>query len=131
MRALAREIAFKKIYESMFNENSNDDLQLLFDIDNLTDDNDKMFVSTLVELYFNNKNEVDNLINKLLVDYSPERIFRIDRAIISLATVELKYYKQTPLAVVINEAVNLAKKYGTDKSYAFVNGILKSISKEI
>ena len=131
MRALAREIAFKKIYESMFNQNSNEDLQLLFDLDNLTDDEDKQFVNTLVQLYFDNKIEVDETINKLLVDYSPERIFKIDRAIISLATVEMKYYKQTPLAVVINEAVNLAKKYGTDKSYSFVNGILKSISKEI
>ncbi len=131
MRALAREIAFKKIYESMFNQNSNEDLQLLFDLDNLTDDEDKQFVNTLVQLYFDNKIEIDETINKLLVDYSPERIFKIDRAIISLATVEMKYYKQTPLAVVINEAVNLAKKYGTDKSYSFVNGILKSISKEI
>ena len=66
-----------------------------------------------------------------MVDFSPERIFRIDRAIISLATVELVYYKETPVSVVINEAVKLAKKFGSEKSYSFVNGILKSIYKGI
>lgn len=130
MRALAREVAFKKIYESLFVSNEND-MDKFFDIDNLTEDEDKNFCSELVELYFKNKEDVKNTIDSLLVDFLPERVFKIDRAIISLATVEMKYYQKTPVAIVINEAVKLAKKYGAEKSYSFVNGILKSISKEI
>lgn len=127
MRALAREVAFKKIYESLFTLNQ-DDLEEFFAIDNLTKQEDKDFALALVDLYFQNKDAIDDVINSHLVDYSPERIYRIDRAIISLAVTEMKYYSLTPVSVVINEAVELAKKYGTDKSYSFVNGILKSIS---
>ena len=130
MRALAREVAFKKIYSSLFILKE-DDLQNFFEIDNLVEDPDKEFANILVDLYIQNKQDVDSLINGYLVDFSPERIFRIDRAIISLATVELVYYKETPVSVVINEAVKLAKKFGSEKSYSFVNGILKSISKGI
>ena len=127
MRALAREVAFKKIYESMFISNQ-DDLDEFFAIDSLTKQEDKDFALALTDLYFANKQQIDDLIEGNLVDYSLDRIYKIDRAIISLAITEIKYYKQTPVSVVINEAVEMAKKYGTDKSYAFVNGILKTIS---
>lgn len=126
MRALAREVAFKKIYESLFTSNPND-IDLFFEQDNITKKEDKDFVLELLDLYNEHKQEIENTINSFLVDYAPERVFKIDRAIISLAVTEMKYYNSTPDSVVINEAVNLAKKYGTDKSYSFVNGILKSI----
>lgn len=129
MRALAREVAFKKIYEGLFNLDT--EIDVFFEHDNLSKDEDKVFASTLVDLYIQNKSEIDNLINGMLKDYSPERVFKIDRAILSLAVAELKFYKQTPKSVVINEAVNLAKKYGAEKSYSFVNGILKSITEAI
>ncbi len=127
MRALAREVAFKKVYESMFTENQ-DDLQSFFDLENLTKEDDKNFAETLVFLYFENKIKIDEIISENLRDYSLDRIYRIDRAIISVAVTELLFYKKTALGIVINEAVELAKKYGTEKSYSFVNGILKSIS---
>ena len=127
MRALAREVAFKKVYESMFTENQ-DDLQSFFDIENLTKEDDKHFAETLVSLYFENKLRIDEIITNNLKDYTLDRIYKIDRAIISIAVAELLFYKKTALGIVINEAVELAKKYGTEKSYSFVNGILKSIS---
>lgn len=131
MRALAREVAFKKIYSSLFISKEENDIDNFFEFDNLIEEQDKEFANMLVKLYVENKQQVDDLINGFLVDFSPERIFRIDRAIISLATVELVYYKETPTAIVINEAVKLAKKFGSEKSYSFVNGILKSISKGV
>ena len=126
MRALAREVAFKKIYESIFTENQ-DDLQSFFDIDNLTKDEDKDFATTLVTLYFENKSSIEEMISAKLIDYSLDRMYKIDRAIVSVAITEMFYYKKTALSIVINEAVELAKKYGTEKSYSFVNGVLKSI----
>ncbi len=128
MRVLAREVAFKKIYESLFI--SNDDMNILFDIENLTNKEGQQFASMLVDLYFQNKVEIEDKIKSNLKNYELDRIYKIDRAIISLAITEYFYYKQTPKPVIINEAVDLAKRYGTDKSYSFVNGILAVILKD-
>ena len=62
-------------------------------------------------------------------DWKIERISKINLAILKLAIYEIKY-KQIPFKVVINEAVELAKKYGEESSKNFVNGILASIVKE-
>ena len=62
-------------------------------------------------------------------DWKIERISKIDLVILKLAIYEIKY-KELPYKVVINEAVELAKKYGEDNSKNFVNGILASIVKE-
>ena len=128
MRALAREVAFKKIFENLFNQ---DDISLdnFFVIEKLEMEEDKVFAQNLFNCYMENKEEIEKTINENLIKYDPSRIYKIDRAIISIAVCEMKYLKQTPIAVVINEAVEIAKKYGTEKSYAFVNGILKTISK--
>lgn len=128
MRALAREVAFKKIYESLFI--SNDDMDNLFDIENLTNKEGQQFANTLVELFFQNKVEIEETIKANLKNYELDRVYKIDRAIISLAITEHFYFKQTPKAVIINEAVDLAKRYGTDKSYSFVNGILSVVLKD-
>ena len=72
--------------------------------------------------------EINNNINSKLNAYLPERVYRIDRAIICVALTEIFYYKKTPLKVVINEAIEMAKKYSTEKSYSFVNGMLKSLT---
>lgn len=59
------------------------------------------------------------------------RIAKVDLTILRLAVFEMVYDEQVPAGVAINEAVELSKKYGTDKSYRFVNGILASIAKEL
>ena len=74
--------------------------------------------------------EITSQIEKhLKEDWKIERISKIDLAILKLAIYEIKY-KEIPFKVVINEAVELAKKYGEDSSKNFVNGILASIVKE-
>ena len=63
------------------------------------------------------------------IGYEVDRIFKIDLAILVVAIYELKFDKTNPVGVVVNEAVELAKKYSTDKSYSFVNGILAKVVK--
>ena len=58
-----------------------------------------------------------------------QRIFKVDLAILVVAIIELKYIKENPKEVIVNEAVNLAKKYSTDKSPKFINGVLADIIK--
>ena len=127
MRKLARETAFKIIYKSLFvlNDFSCDEV---LEEDNITEEVDIDFVKTLVRLYETNSEEINQLINSKLTAYTPDRVYRIDRAILCVAITEIFYYKQTPLKVVINEAIEMAKKDSTEKSYSFVNGMLKGLT---
>lgn len=126
MRKFARESAFKIIYKSLFVKNDLSCEEILED-DKIESVEDVEFVKTLVSLYEQNAEEINNNINAKLTGYTPERVYRIDRAIICVAVAEAVYYKKTPLKVVINEAIEMAKKYSTEKSYSFVNGMLKSL----
>ncbi|MFP4646263.1 MAG: transcription antitermination factor NusB [Candidatus Acetothermia bacterium] len=74
--------------------------------------------------------EIDGLISKFASGWRLERLAVIDRNILRMALYELLYYQKTPPEVVINEAVELSKKYGTEKSSSFINGILDRVWKE-
>lgn len=126
MRKMARETAFKVIYKSLFMQDdfSSDEI---IEEDNISDEDDVLFVKTIVNLYSEHKDEITAKINGNLKGYTPDRVYNIDRAIIGTALAEILFYKQTPYKVVINEAVEMAKKYSTEKSYSFVNGLLKAI----
>lgn len=73
--------------------------------------------------------ELDTLIVRHLSGWTLDRLASIDRVILRMALYELRYLT-TPSGVVINEAVELAKKYGTDESGGFVNGVLGAILRE-
>ena len=132
MRSVARETAFKIIYKSFFLDGDLSCDEILEE-DNITEELDKdfnddnKFVREIVSLYGENKDSVNSLIDSHLKGYTPERVYKIDRAILATAITELNYYKLTPFKVVVNEAVEMAKKYSTEKSYSFVNGMLKTI----
>lgn len=74
--------------------------------------------------------EIDRLIEERAEGWRLERLHSVDRNVLRLAIYELLYREDVPPEVVINEAVELAKRYGTEKSPAFVNGILDRIYKE-
>lgn len=75
--------------------------------------------------------EIDELIKKNLENWTFERIAKADLAILRTAVAEMLYVDSVPVGVSINEAVNLAKKYGDDRSYAFINSVLGKISKTL
>lgn len=76
--------------------------------------------------------EIDTLISKYSVDWAIERIARVDLSILRVAIYEMLYRKEdVPAGASINEAVELAKRYGGERSYAFINGILGSVAKEL
>lgn len=72
-------------------------------------------------------NEIDEAINNVAEGWSTGRMGRVDLTILRLAYYEIKYDKDIPAAVAINEAVELAKKFGGETSPAFVNGILAKV----
>ncbi len=121
-------------------------LQILFQLD-LTDekldeeawskfwegnkeDNDvKEFTSSIVRGTRENLNAIDKIIKKAAEHWSIDRMAVVDRNILRAATYELFYRKDIPPSVTINEAIEISKKYSTEDSSAFINGILDKIQK--
>lgn len=130
MRRVARESVFKLVFEYTFYGVANDGtLELLLADADLTDD-DKEFIANTYEGVLANEESLKKTIEANLDSYTLDRIYRPDLAVLLLATYELGE-KTAPVPVIINEAVELSKKYGTDKSGAFVNGVLAKVAKVI
>lgn len=127
MRRDAREMAFKLIYESEFND-VDVELSFMSETDEINlNEEDKTFAVTLFDLYQQNKTEIENSIISKLNGYELNRVYKIDVALLKLALTEINFYKQTPTPVVINEILEISKKYSTENSPNFLNGILRAL----
>ena len=84
--------------------------------------------TTLVEGVAREHARIDELITRYLRGWTIERMALVDRLVLSIATFELVSRPEVPTAVVIDEAVELAKRYSTEESGKFVNGMLSSIA---
>jgi N utilization substance protein B len=89
------------------------------------------FVADLVRGVHDHRLVIDELLTRYAVDWTLERMPAIDRSVLRLAVFELAERKETPVGVVISEAVELAKQYSTDDSGRFVNGLLSAIAAEV
>ena len=128
-RSAIREQAFKLLYSLQIqnNENLEEQINIYIESNSITDKNAQKYIKDAIYGINQNKNEIlENIEKNLKEDWKIERISRIDLSILELAIFEIKY-TDIPFKVVINEAVELAKKYGEDSSKNFVNGILASI----
>lgn len=131
-RTAIREQTFKLIYslEIQKQEDLEEAIELYEESNELTDSKAKAYMTDAIFGIEKNKDEIIHQIEKnLKSDWKLERISKIDLAILKLAIYELKY-TEIPFKVAINEAVELAKKYGEDSSKNFVNGVLASVVKE-
>lgn len=85
------------------------------------------FAIEIAEQYKEHAAELDEIMQKYAKNWDLQRLVTMDKNILRIALVELLYIKQTPLKVVIDEALELAKKYSTDESTTFINGILAKV----
>ncbi|MCO4095536.1 transcription antitermination factor NusB [Macrococcoides canis] len=90
--------------------------------------NKDVFADELVSGVTSRQNELDEKISLHLKSWTLDRLNKIDRIILRLSTFEL-LYTDAPEKVIVNEAVNLAKKFSDDESYKFINGVLSEIIK--
>ena len=127
MRSLARESVFKYIFSRLFNPS---DEGLFVVLCNDLNEDDKLFATKLLTTLLENEQEYLNCIQNLSVSFDIDRIFSTDKSAILIAMAELDCYPQTPVAIVIDEAVNIVAKYSTENSTNFVNGILAKYVKE-
>lgn len=86
-------------------------------------------IINIMKQYNEHKDEIKNQISECAIGWDIKRFIKIDRDILNIAVTELLYIKDVPIKVVIDEAVEIAKKYSTEDSSSFINGILGQIVK--
>lgn len=95
------------------------------------------YAASLINTFRTNKEQINELIAKTLEgnktpdgkSWSAERVLAVDRTVLKIATAELMFSKESPAVVVIDEAMKLSEKYGTEESPKFVNGVLADLVK--
>ncbi|MGN1311119.1 MAG: transcription antitermination factor NusB [Clostridia bacterium] len=130
-RSEARDMAFKFLYQvEVQKENNENAIDLFIENNEIQDKEAKKYILSVARGVKENLENITTIIEKnLKQDWKIERISKVTLAILKLAIYEIIYAK-IPFKVVINEAVELAKKYGEDTAPVFVNGILASVVKE-
>ena len=130
-RSAAREEVFKLLYSlEIQKETSKEQTKIYLENAESSEEKTKIFINSIVEGIENNIIEIEGKISEnLKKDWKIERISKINLVLLKLGIYEI-LYTNTPYKVVINEVIELAKKYGDDSSSTFINGILASIVKE-
>lgn len=129
-RTLAREIAMKRLYaDSIGGEDSIADTLEQSDLGEQLDDACTAFSESLYSGTVANLAMIDETIGAHATGWSFERIAKVDLAILRLAAYEILFVEEIPEGASINEAVELGKKYGGEKSAKFINGVLGAIAR--
>ena len=130
-RRSSRELALKFLYQCELNKSDIDEQMKLFLEQNSSYDEVDSYMKELVKAVIKQMHEIDVYIQKFSDNWMLDRMTVIDRNILRIGTCELLFDFLTPPKVAINEAVDIAKKYGNEDSPEFINGILDKIYKEI
>ena len=126
-RRKARECALQVLYQMDLSGASSDDALRTFwaNFEHSTDVAD--FAAMLVQGVTAHRDEIDHLIQESSRNWKLDRMARVDRNILRLAVFELMHLPEVPKKVTLNEAIEIGKRYGSEDSSAFINGILDHI----
>ena len=128
-RRALREQVFKMLFRVEFHDAEEMKEQaVLFDEEESCSEKDKEYITKKFENIVEKITEIDAAVNEVAKGWKTTRMGKVDLTIIRIAVYEMKYEEDIPVKVAINEAVELAKQYGTDDSPAFVNGILAKLA---
>ncbi len=123
-----RDSVFKVIFQ---NEFRNESMEILVKeiMEHEKENSVKNDIIRYVQGIYNNLSQIDEKISMCLENWHLERLSSVDRCVLRLGTYELLFEQDVPIEVTLDEAVELAKKYGTENSGRFVNGVLDKIAK--
>jgi N utilization substance protein B len=128
-RREGRILAFQAIFSYDFNPVSTDDL-LRFDwLESPYSKESFEYAAFLIKGTIENLETRDNTIKSKLINWDFARIASVDKAILRFSIFSLLFEKELPEKVIINEAIEIVKQFGSDDSYKFVNGILDAVKK--
>lgn len=121
-----REQIFKLLFRVEFNamEDMPEQEQLFFEDEDAAKDEDAVYISDKYHKISEKLSEIDSQLNEKAEGWDTGRMGKVDLTILRLAVYEICYDEDVPTGVAINEAVELAKKFGQDASFGFVNGVL-------
>ena len=125
-----REQIFLLLFRVEFNnpEDMPEQLRMFFEDDETYfSDKDETYITEKYEKIIEKKSELDSLLDEKAEGWDVKRMGKIELAVLRLALYEMKYDEDVPTSVAINEAVELAKKFGQDNSGSFVNAILAKL----
>lgn len=128
-RRRAREVALQVLYQDDLNKQVNPAVGDRFIDARLATDDLREFCRSLVAGVRRNRQEIDELLRKIADNWRLERMAAIDRNVIRLGAFEI-LFTETPDRIIINESIELAKRYGAKQSSQFVNGILDRVSNQ-
>lgn len=135
-RSLTRELAMQYLYilEAQDDFSQFDEEEVFQKLFSLREEEpcplDEKYFRQVVGSVIENREEIDKLISDKATNWRLSRISKVDLSVLRLSVVELRYIEGIPPSASINEAVELAKKYGSEDSGKFVNGILGKIANE-
>ncbi|MEG2283886.1 MAG: transcription antitermination factor NusB [Bacilli bacterium] len=128
-RSEAREVLMQAVFQMDAQNDQSEELVELLIKDKKSDDKQIDYIrSSFREIKFNLE-EIDKTINRNSRSWNTERMAKTDLAILRVAIYEMEYNETVPVPVTINEAVNMAKKFGGPDSQKFINGILGSVAR--
>lgn len=125
-----REHIFRLLFRTEFHSEAEMTEQEGFYLNDLGEisDKDRTYIQEKVDAIREKKENLDAQINGAADRWKTERMTKVDLTVIRLAVYEMLYDEEVPVGVAINEAVELAKRYGTDQSPSFVNAILAKLA---
>ena len=129
-RRKSREVALQLLYQIEINPPDTREILDLFWQNFEPPEEIKAFAAQIVDGVCRYRDDIDGLIEGCSDHWKLERMTLIDRNILRLGVYELIYAEDVPVKVAINEAIELGKKYGSEESGAFINGVLDKIHRE-
>lgn len=128
-RIIARESAYKLIFEYLFSKEINKYTFEIFNAGGLSEE-DSSYLQDVYLGVIRHYDELIDIVSKYSVGFEVDRIYKTDLAALLLAVYEIKYMPDIPVAVTISEVVSIVKTYSTEKSGSYVNGLLANVAKE-
>jgi N utilization substance protein B len=128
-RRQARECALQILFQMDFNQAEPHESCELYWQEHAYPTEVKDFAERLVNGVWRNRTEIDALIAKYSTNWRLDRMPAVDRAILRIATYEILFEPEIATSVTLNEAIEIAKQYGTEESGSFVNGVLDPIAR--
>jgi N utilization substance protein B len=130
-RTRARELAMQALYQLDVRGKDLFEFLTEFLVENEPDTFTRSLATEWIKGTWENLGLCDELIGESTIKWHLSRLPPVDRSVLRLAVYQLKFCPDIPPRVVINEAIELAKKFGSDKSGSFVNGVLDAVFKKI
>lgn len=131
-RSEIREHIFKMLFQIEFNDEADMPEHLQYYLDTLEDakEKDREYMQKKYKAVNSHTEEIDKLLNGAAKGWKTTRMSKVDLTILRLAVYEMKWDEDVPEGVAINEAVELAKRFGGDSSASFINGVLGKLANQ-